>query len=168
MIDSVSGAYQVAQYTLKTGSGAATNYAAALDQALLELNASSDPKKFLVFASDGLSNAGSLAQFNTDVAALQSAGVVVNSIAVGASSACSGGTVGNLSDMAVNGGQCFLVPDPNNLPGSDPEPDRLDADGPHHERRRGPGDAGRDDAVDAATGAGERHLLDLDRRAQSR
>ena len=116
VINSVSGAYQVAQYTLKTGSGAATNYAAALDQALLELNASSDPKKFLVFASDGLSNAGSLGQFNTDVAALQSAGVVVNSIAVGASSACSGGSVGNLSDMAVNGGQCFFVPDPNNLP----------------------------------------------------
>jgi trimeric autotransporter adhesin len=35
---------------------------------------------------------------------------------VGASSACSGGTTGNLADITVNGGQCFAVPDPNDLP----------------------------------------------------
>ena len=108
--------YQVAQYTLKTGDAAATNYAAALQQALSELNASTDSKKFVVFASDGLSNAGSLSDFNAAVAAVQATGAVVNSIAVGASSACSGGSAGDLSAIAVNGGTCFTVTDPNALP----------------------------------------------------
>ena len=56
--------YQVAQYTAKNGDADGTNYAAALQQALDVLNASSDPKKFLVFASDGLSNLGTLTDFN--------------------------------------------------------------------------------------------------------
>jgi hypothetical protein len=108
--------YQVGQYTLKSGDADGTNYAAALQQALAELSASTDTKKFLVFASDGLSNAGTLAAFNTALTAIAGTGTVANSVAVGASSACTGGTTGNLADITVNGGQCFAVPDPNDLP----------------------------------------------------
>ena len=108
--------YQVAQYTLKNGDANGTNYAAALQEALSELTASTDAKKFMVFASDGLSNLGSLTDFDNAVAAIEATGTVVNSVAVGASSACSGGTAGDLDDVAVNGGACFTVADPNDLP----------------------------------------------------
>jgi hypothetical protein len=108
--------YQVGQYTVKNGNATATNYAAALNQALSILAASTDPRKFLVFASDGLSNAGGLAAFNTAVANLAATGTVANSIAIGASASCSGGTNGTLNAIAVNGGACFSVPDPNDLP----------------------------------------------------
>jgi hypothetical protein len=108
--------YQVGQYTVKNGNADGTNYAAALQQALSVLNASSDPKKFLVFASDGLSNQGGLAAFNAAVAAIQATGTVANSIAIGAGAACTGGTDGDLAAITVNGGACFAVPDPNNLP----------------------------------------------------
>ena len=50
--------YQVGQYTVKNGNADGTNYTAALQQALGILTASTDPTKFLVFASDGLSNQG--------------------------------------------------------------------------------------------------------------
>jgi hypothetical protein len=108
--------YEVGLYTMKSGSAGATNYAAALQQALNILNASSDPAKFLVFASDGLSNFGSLTDFNNALTAIAATGTVANSIAIGASASCTGGTVGDLADITVNGGQCFSVPDPNNLP----------------------------------------------------
>jgi len=108
--------YEVGQYTLKSGNADGTNYAAGLQQALAILGASTDPKKFLVFASDGLSNLGSVADFNAAVASLAGSGVVANSIAIGASASCTGGSVGDLQDIAVNGGQCFSVPDPNDLP----------------------------------------------------
>ena len=108
--------YNVAQYTSKNGDADGTNYAAALQLAVSELTASTDTKKFLVFASDGLSNAGSLTDFNNAVTALAGTGTVANSVAVGSSSACTGGTTGTLADITVNGGQCFSVPDPNNLP----------------------------------------------------
>lgn len=108
--------YQVGQYTLKNGDADGTNYAAALQQALAILNASSDPAKFLVFASDGLSNAGTLTDFSNAVSAIAATGAVANSIAIGTSASCTGGSAGELEDIAVNGGQCFAVPDPNNLP----------------------------------------------------
>jgi hypothetical protein len=108
--------YQVGQYTVKNGNADGTNYAAALQQALAILGASSDPSKFLVFASDGLSNQGGLAAFNAAVATLTGSGTVANSIAIGASASCAGGTDGTLDAIAVNGGQCFAVPDPNDLP----------------------------------------------------
>lgn len=108
--------YNVGQYTLKSGNANGTNYAAALQQALAELTASADPKKFMVFASDGLSNQGTLADFNAAVSAIAATGTVVNSVAIGSSSACSGGTAGDLSAVAVNGGSCFTVTDPNTLP----------------------------------------------------
>lgn len=108
--------YDVGQFTLKSGNADGTNYAAALQQALAELTASTDPKKFMVFASDGLSNQGTLADFNAAVAAIAATGTVVNSVAIGAGSACAGGTAGDLSTVAVNGGSCFAVTDPTTLP----------------------------------------------------
>jgi hypothetical protein len=107
--------YRVGQYTQKDGDADGTNYTAALQQAASILAASSDPSKFVVFASDGLSNQGG-GGFAAAVAAVQGTGAVVNSIAIGASAACTGGTDGDLADLAVNGGTCFSVPDPNDLP----------------------------------------------------
>jgi hypothetical protein len=107
--------YQVGQYSVKNGDADGTNYTAALQQAVAVLNASSDPKKFLVFASDGLSNLGG-AGFGAAVTALTGTGAVANSIAIGEDADCTGGTDGDLADIAVNGGQCIEVPDPNDLP----------------------------------------------------
>jgi len=108
--------YQVGQYSVKNGNADGTNYSAALQQALAILGASTDPSKFLVFASDGLSNAGSLAAFNAAVASLAGSGTVASSIAIGTSASCAGGAAGQLQDIAVNGGQCYAVPDPSDLP----------------------------------------------------
>jgi hypothetical protein len=116
VVNSISGGFQIGQYTAKSGNGSSTNFAAALQQVLAELNASSDSKKFVVFASDGVSNTGSSTDFTNAVTAIGATGAVVNSIAVGAGSTCSGGTAGHLSDIALNGGTCIAVPDPNNLP----------------------------------------------------
>ncbi|MDH5333946.1 MAG: VWA domain-containing protein [Thermoleophilia bacterium] len=110
------GPYQVGQYTPKGGNASGTNFAAALQQALGVLTASTDPSKFVVFASDGFSNLGTLTDFNDAVAAIAATGAVVNSVAIGASSACTGGTTGTLAGLAVNGGTCYAVTDPNDLP----------------------------------------------------
>jgi hypothetical protein len=116
VVSSISNGFAIGQYTAKSGNGGSTNFAAALQQVLSELNASSDSKKLVVFASDGVSNTGTLTDFNNAIAAIGATGAVVNSIAVGGGSSCSGGTVGHLSDIALNGGTCFAVPDPNKLP----------------------------------------------------
>jgi len=108
--------YQVGQYSVKNGNADGTNYSAALQEALTILGASSDPSKFLVFASDGLSNEGTVAAFDAAVASLTGTGTVASSIAIGTSASCTGGTAGQLQDIAVNGGQCYAVPDPNDLP----------------------------------------------------
>jgi hypothetical protein len=108
--------YQVGQYTLKNGSAMATDFVAALQAALAILNASSDPSKFLVFASDGVSNAGGLTNFDAAISALAATGTVANSIAIGAGSSCTGGSDGSLADITVNGGTCYPVSDPNDLP----------------------------------------------------
>jgi hypothetical protein len=108
--------YQVGQYTIKNGLAGATDFAAALQAALGILNASSDPSKFLVFASDGVSNAGGLAAFDTAISALAATGTVANSVAIGAGSSCTGGSDGSLADITVNGGTCYAVADPNDLP----------------------------------------------------
>lgn len=108
--------YQVGQYTVKSGNANGTDFAAALQAALNVLNASSDPKKLLVFASDGVSNLGGLSAFDAAVAAIAATGTVANSIAIGASSSCTGGSDGSLADIAVNGGTCTAVADPNDLP----------------------------------------------------
>jgi hypothetical protein len=107
--------YHVGEYTAKDGDANGTNYAAALQQALTILNASSDPSKLMVFVSDGLSNLGSLSDFNSAVSAIAATGTIVNSIAI-AGGACTGGSAGDLANVAVNGGTCINVPDPNDLP----------------------------------------------------
>jgi hypothetical protein len=107
--------YQVGQYTVKNGDANGTDYVAGLQAALSELNASTDSQKLMVFASDGLSNEGGLAAFDAAVSAIEATGTIVNSIAI-AGGACTGGTDGDLADIAVNGGTCFSVPDPNDLP----------------------------------------------------
>jgi hypothetical protein len=114
-INSISNGFSIAQYTAKSGSGGATNYTAALQQVLLELNASTDSKKFVVFASDGVSNTGG-AGFTAARDAVAATGAVVNTIAFGSQAACSGGSAGNLSDIAANGGTCTFVANPNDLP----------------------------------------------------
>ena len=106
--------YNVGQYTAKSGDATATNYTAGLQEALAILNASTDPKKLVVFVSDGASNTGG-AGFAAAVSAVQATGAVVNSIAI-AGATCTSGSAGTLAEIAVNGGQCFAVPDPNNLP----------------------------------------------------
>ncbi len=110
------GAFDVGQFTPKSGNGANTNYVAALQQALSVLSASTDPSTFMVFASDGLSNAGTLAAFDAAVDAIEATGTVVSSVAIGGGSACTGGTAGSLAAIAVNGGTCYTVADPNELP----------------------------------------------------
>ena len=106
----------VTQYSLREV-GQFTNFAAGLQSALVVLGASTDPVKRVVFMSDGLSNRGTLADFNNAVAALAGLGAVVDSVAVGAGSSCTGGDIGTLEAMALGtGGTCTPVPDPGTLP----------------------------------------------------
>ena len=109
--------YQVGQYTVKNGNADGTNYAAALQAG------AGDPRRELAIRASSSSslrtvssNQGGLAAFNAAVATLTGTGTVANSIAIGASASCAGGTDGTLNAIAVNGGQCFAVPDPNDLP----------------------------------------------------
>ena len=97
------------------GPGSGTNCAAGLSEALTQVNATTNGTKIVVFASDGLCNAG--ANVSGPAGDLATAGAIVQSIAIGAGSSCSsdGGT-GTLNQIAQNGGACHEVPDPNNLP----------------------------------------------------
>jgi hypothetical protein len=92
--------------------GGATNCGAALGAAVTLIGSSTNSVNTIVFASDGLCNTGPAV-----AGVVVPAGVVVHSIAVGTGSNCSsdGGT-GTLNQVARNGGQCFAVPDPGNLP----------------------------------------------------
>ena len=97
------------------GPGSGTNCAAGLSEALTQVNATTNGTKIVVFASDGLCNAG--ANVSGPAGDPATAGAIVQSIAIGAGSSCStdGGT-GTLNQIAQNGGACHEVPDPNNLP----------------------------------------------------
>ena len=97
------------------GPGSGTSCAAGLSEALTQVNATTNGTKIVVFASDGLCNAG--ANVSGPAGDLATAGAIVQSIAIGAGSSCStdGGT-GTLNQIAQNGGACHEVPDPNNLP----------------------------------------------------
>jgi len=98
--------------------GQYTNFAAGLQSALAVVNASSDRAKVVVFMSDGLSNRGTIGDFNNALAGLVAKGAVIQSIAVGSDSNCTGGTVGTLQQMAAaTGGTCTHVVDPGDLPG---------------------------------------------------
>src|SRR5437762_3220965 len=95
--------------------GGVTNCTDALNKALTLVGASSNSVNNVVIASDGLCNSGgSLAGA---AAALAGTGAIVNSIAVGSGSNCtSNGGTGTQGQIAANGGQCYEVPDPGDLP----------------------------------------------------
>ncbi len=95
--------------------GGLTNCTDALVKAKTLVDASTNSANNVVFASDGFCNSGG--SITAARNALAATGAVVNSIAVGTGSNCStsGGT-GTLNQIAANGGQCFQVPDPGNLP----------------------------------------------------
>jgi len=113
--DQFGGDGGVTQFSLKKV-GQFTNCEAGLQKALAVVNASSNGHNFVVFVSDGLCNSGG--PIATAVANLAATGAVVHSVAAGSLSSCTTDPVGNgsLSDMNVNGGHCFEVPDPGHLP----------------------------------------------------
>ena len=115
------GSGGVNQYTIKSTTGSATNFAAGLEKALVVVSASTNSKKIVVFVSDGVSNQGG-SGFNAAVSALADNGAVVHSIAAGTGSSCTGGTDGTLQQMAVGtGGTCTYVEDPGLLPNIIPD-----------------------------------------------
>lgn len=102
--------------------GQFTNFAAALQQALVVVQASTKGHKIVVFASDGVSNRGTLADFNAAVSALNAANAKIYSVAIGTDSSCTGGSSGTLQAMATGtGGTCTHVADPGNLPNIIPD-----------------------------------------------
>jgi hypothetical protein len=106
----------VSLFTPKTV-GISTNFAAALQQALVVVQASTKGHKIVVFASDGVSNVGTLADFNAAVSALGAENAKIYSVAVGTGSTCTGGLAGTLQAMAdATGGTCTEVADPGLLP----------------------------------------------------
>jgi hypothetical protein len=113
--DALGGNGGVGQFTLKNV-GQFTNCRAGLEQSLLVVNASTNGTNVVIFASDGLCNTGG--SIAAAVAALQASGAVVHSVAIGENSSCTSDPegFGSLEDMNVNGGQCFEVGDPGNLP----------------------------------------------------
>lgn len=94
-----------------------TNCAAGLSNALAlaTSGANTNGTTIVVFASDGFCNTG--ANVGPVAANLGAAGAIVHSVAVGTGSNCTtnGGT-GSLNQIPQNGGSCFQVPDPGNLP----------------------------------------------------
>lgn len=97
--------------------GGMTNCAAGLNNAtaLVTSAANTNGTNLVVFASDGLCNEGGAVAPAAN--ALGATGAVVHSIAIGSGSSCTtdGGT-GRLNQIPQNGGQCFAVADPGNLP----------------------------------------------------
>ncbi len=106
----------VNQFTPKSV-GISTNFAAALQQALVVVQASTKGHKIVVFASDGVSNLGTIADFNAAVSALSAENAKIYSVAIGTDSSCTGGLAGTLQAMAdATGGTCTAVADPGLLP----------------------------------------------------
>jgi hypothetical protein len=97
--------------------GGATNCAAGLSNAtaLVNSGANTNGTSIVVFASDGRCNSGG--SVTPAATALGATGAIVYSVAVGTGSDCTtdGGT-GRLNQIPRNGGQCFEVADPGNLP----------------------------------------------------
>ena len=69
------------------GPGSGTSCAAGLSEALTQVNATTNGTKIVVFASDGLCNAG--ANVSGPAGDLATAGAIVQSITIGAGSSCS-------------------------------------------------------------------------------
>lgn len=98
-------------------SGGGTNCAAGLSDAttLVTSGSNTNGTSVVVLASDGLCNTG--ADVGPVANALGATGAIVYSIAVGTGSDCStNGGRGSLNQIPQNGGQCFEVVDPGNLP----------------------------------------------------
>ena len=95
-------------------SGGLTNCADALVKARTLVLNSSNGTNSVVFASDGHCTSPSIGAARN---ALAATGAIVNSIAVGTSSSCTTDHgYGSLAQIAANGGTCYHVPDPGNLP----------------------------------------------------
>lgn len=95
--------------------GSSTNFAAGLAVAVTYFQeATAGAHKFLIFLSDGIENLGGNGA--ASLSALSSMGVVSNSFAVGSGSSCTGGVDVSLADIALGGGTCTVVTDPNTLP----------------------------------------------------
>ncbi|MFW5472468.1 hypothetical protein ACOCJ5_04085 [Knoellia sp. CPCC 206450] len=106
----------VGQFTAKAVGNDGTNFAAGLQAANTLVQAASGTQVNVVFLSDGVSNLGTLAAFNTALTAVSS-DATIYPFAVGGGSSCSGGTAGTLAQMATaSGTTCFAVPDPAKLP----------------------------------------------------
>jgi hypothetical protein len=95
--------------------GSATNFAAGLAVAVGYFQqATAGSHKFLIFLSDGIQNLGG--DGAASLATLTSLGVVSNTFAIGSGSSCTGGADVSLNDIALGGGTCTAVTDPNMLP----------------------------------------------------
>jgi hypothetical protein len=111
--DPTDPAFDTAVNALVPGSN--TNFAAALAVAVDYFQQpTAGTHKFLIFLSDGIENLGG--DGAASLAALDSMGVVSNSFAVGSGSSCTGGADISLADIALGGGTCTVVTDPNTLP----------------------------------------------------
>ncbi|KGN33968.1 hypothetical protein N802_08415 [Knoellia sinensis KCTC 19936] len=105
----------IGQFTAKNV-GTSTNFAAALAAADTAVQAATGTQVNVVFLSDGISEAGSLAAFNTALNSV-AAGATIYPFAVGAAASCTVGTLGNLQAMATaSGTTCEHVTNPANLP----------------------------------------------------
>ena len=95
--------------------GSGTNFAAGLDVAVGYFQqADAGSHKFLIFLSDGIQNEGGSG--SGSLTTLTDLGVVSNTFAIGSGSSCSGGVDVSLDDIALGGGTCTAVTDPNDLP----------------------------------------------------
>ncbi|MFC7489842.1 MULTISPECIES: hypothetical protein [unclassified Knoellia] len=115
VVDSLSAGF-IGQFTNRSIGSSSTNYAAGLQAASTLVAAASGSQVNVVFLSDGESNAGTLAAFNTALTSVAT-GATIYPFAVGSGSSCGGGSAGTLSAMAsASGTTCFAVPDPADLP----------------------------------------------------
>ncbi|WP_404380861.1 VWA domain-containing protein [Knoellia locipacati] len=106
---------QIGQFTPKSV-GISTNYAEALEAADTAVQAASGSQVNVVFVSDGISEAGSLAAFQTALSSV-AAGATIYPFAVGAAASCTSGLFGTLAAMATASGTvCQHVTNPANLP----------------------------------------------------
>ena len=108
------------------GPGSGTSCAAGLSEALTQVNATTNGTKIVVFASDGLCNAG--ANVSGPAGDLATAGAIVQSIAIGAGSSCStdGGT-GTLESDRPERRRLPRGARPEQPPEPHPKPNRVDA-----------------------------------------
>jgi len=99
--------------------GFRTNFAAGMQRACEILSDGSNDNSIgvVVFGSDGESNEGG-AEYQSQLDCLKGLGARIESIAIGASSSCNGGTAGTLEEMALQtDGTCHPIDDPDDLPG---------------------------------------------------